>query len=278
MTLSKLTASSLALMLILLASGCKPNYPRCKSDAQCAAHNEVCVNGQCQECKDDTTCLTKYPNEIRSCVSGRCEMAPECHITADCTAKGADLICRNNRCVPQCTDDVECGPGQSCVSHKCVSSCTNDASCPTGFMCLDGHCATEAEALAAGHHSCRPTKAGDVVALETVFFEFNQYDLTPETRGQLEQAAHCLKQAAAPLKVTLEGHCDDRGTQEYNLALGQRRSQAVEKYLRTLGVETVGLEASSKGKNEPLCSDSTEACYARNRRVEFVQRPGSSLR
>lgn len=268
----------LTLLTCLLATGCKPNYPRCKSDAQCAAHGEVCVNGQCQECKDDSACLTKYPHEMRSCVEGRCEMAPECHVTTDCLAKGADLICRNNHCVPQCTGDVECGPGQSCVSHKCVAACTSDQSCPEGFLCLDGHCTSEAEAQSAGHHSCRPTRPGDVVALDTIFFGFDQYDLTQESRGLLEQAAHCLKQVPSPLKVVLEGHCDDRGTQEYNLALGQRRSQAVEKYLRTLGVETVSLEASSKGKNEQVCSDTTDACFARNRRVEFVQRPGASLR
>lgn len=265
-------------MTALLLSACKVHYPQCKSDAQCAAHNEVCINGQCQECKEDAACLAKYPNEIRSCVTGRCELAPECHVTPDCLAKGADLICRNNRCVPQCTEDAECGAGQTCISHKCVAACLNDAGCPSGYLCMDGHCETEADAAANGHHSCRPVKAGDAVALDTVFFEFNQYDLTAETRSVLEQAALCLKQAPGGLKVLLEGHCDDRGTQEYNLALGQRRGQAVEKYLRTLGIDATALEASSKGKNEPVCSDGTEACFSRNRRVEFVQRPGQSQR
>jgi peptidoglycan-associated lipoprotein len=278
MTPSKRFACMVTSMMLLLVGACKPHYPHCKSDAQCASHNETCINGQCQECKDDSACLAKYPGEIRACVEGRCEAAPECHVTSDCMTKGADLICRNNRCVPQCTQDAECGVGQSCVSHKCVTACTADAGCPQGYLCVDGHCESEAEAAQAGLHSCRPVKAGDVVALDTVYFDFNQYDLTPQTRQLLAQAAHCLKQAPGSLKVVLEGHCDERGTQEYNLALGQRRSQAVEKYLRTLGVESVGLEASSKGKNEPVCSDGTEACYARNRRVQFVQRPGSSLR
>ena len=271
----KNVALLLAGLMLVAMPACKPKYPHCKSDAQCAAHAEVCVNGQCQECKDDSACLAKYPGEIRSCVEGRCEMAPECHVTADCQQKGVDLICRNNRCVPQCTDDAECGAGQSCVSHKCVAACTSDASCPVGYLCVDGHCESEAEAAQAGHHSCRPTKPGDVIALDTVYFDFNQYDLTTESRRALEQNAHCLKQAPSSLKVVImEGHCDERGTQAYNLALGQRRSMAVEKYLRTLGVDAALMEASSKGKNEPVCSDATEACFARNRRVDFVQRAG----
>jgi peptidoglycan-associated lipoprotein len=264
----------LAALLVVAASGCKPHYPHCKNDAQCMEHGEVCVNGQCQECKDASTCLQKYPNEIRACVEGRCEMPPECHVTADCLVRGADLMCRNNRCVPQCESDAECGASQACVSHKCVTACKSDAGCPVGNVCVDGHCETEAEALRDGHHSCRPTKVGDVVALDTVVFAFNQYDLSAETRATLEQAALCLKQGPSSLRVVLEGHCDDRGTQEYNLALGERRSQAVEKYLRTLGIDASRLDVVSKGENEPVCTEANESCYARNRRVEFVQRPG----
>lgn len=268
-------AVALLALVAAIAPGCAPKYPHCKTDGQCLEHGEVCVNGQCQECKDASSCLTKYPHEIRACVEGRCELTPECHVTADCAARGADLTCRNNRCVPECTADAECGPAQSCISHKCVAACTSDATCPVGSLCVDGHCESEAAAAALGHLSCRPTRPGDVVALETVHFEFNQYDLTPATRTALAQAAHCIKQAEPSLKISLEGHCDDRGTQEYNLALGQRRGQAVERYLASLGIGGARLDVVSKGENEPVCSQSSEDCYAQNRRVEFVQHSGN---
>jgi peptidoglycan-associated lipoprotein len=104
-----------------------------------------------------------------------------------------------------------------------------------------------------------------------VQFEFNKYDLTSEARDQLNKAVECIKQAPRGFKLTVEGHCDDRGTQEYNLALGEKRAATVAKYLKTLGIDKKKLTPRSKGENEPLCTDQTEECWARNRRVQFLQ-------
>jgi peptidoglycan-associated lipoprotein len=112
--------------------------------------------------------------------------------------------------------------------------------------------------------------AGEVVAMPTVQFEFDQYELTGETRQSLDNAAACLKQAPQ-VQVVVEGHADDRGTQEYNLALGEKRANAVKSYLKNLGIGNDRLRTRSKGENEPVCHDGSEGCWAQNRRVQFFQ-------
>lgn len=105
--------------------------------------------------------------------------------------------------------------------------------------------------------------------LSTVHFEFNEYGLTESTREALDIYAECL-QARPELVMIVEGHCDERGTQEFNLALGNHRAHAVYRYLATLGIEEDRLRPVSKGKNIQLCYDSSESCWAKNRRVGFV--------
>jgi peptidoglycan-associated lipoprotein len=75
--------------------------------------------------------------------------------------------------------------------------------------------------------------------------------------------------ANASARVTIEGHCDERGTNEYNLALGNRRAAAALSYLKTLGVDESRFETISYGKEKPLCTDSKESCWSQNRRAEF---------
>jgi len=72
------------------------------------------------------------------------------------------------------------------------------------------------------------------------------------------------------IKVQIEGHCDERGTNEYNLALGQRRADAVKRYLIALGVPTGRLSTISYGEERPVCTQPDESCYARNRRAQFA--------
>ena len=272
-SLRPLRAGLQFLLLVLLAAdlgACKAKYPRCDGDADCAVHNEICVQGQCQECATATQCESKYPGEKRVCNNGRCDRASECATDAQCKTDGRDLVCRHGVCVPECTRDGECPAGRKCVSQRCAASCAADVDCPSDGVCVDGVCTDAATAERLGHHSCRPTRAGDVVALPSVQFSFNQSDLDADAKAALEHTAACLRQAPT-LKVIVEGHCDDRGTQEYNLALGERRGQSVLKYLGSLGANAERLEVVSKGENEPLCSEATDACFAQNRRVQFIQ-------
>jgi peptidoglycan-associated lipoprotein len=105
--------------------------------------------------------------------------------------------------------------------------------------------------------------------LADVHFDFDSAALTEEARRQIEQHALWL-QNHRDVRVTLEGHCDERGTVEYNLALGEQRARAVRDYLVSLGVAADRLRTVSYGKERPLDPASNEAAWAKNRRVHFT--------
>ena len=105
--------------------------------------------------------------------------------------------------------------------------------------------------------------------LADVYFDLDQYGVRDDARPMLQKNADYLKRWPS-LRITVEGHCDERGTAEYNLALGERRSTAVKGYLVSLGVPESSITVISKGKETPFCSDSNEACWQQNRRGHFV--------
>jgi peptidoglycan-associated lipoprotein len=98
-----------------------------------------------------------------------------------------------------------------------------------------------------------------------VGFDFDKYDLTPAAQAILKGQAAWLNQYPART-VTVEGHCDERGTREYNLGLGDRRANSVKQFLVAQGVNAGRVKTISYGKERPLCVASDDACYARNRR------------
>lgn len=102
-----------------------------------------------------------------------------------------------------------------------------------------------------------------------VYFEFDQSDLSEETRSALQRNAQFLKQHP-DFQLTVEGHCDERGTNEYNLALGDRRANTVKSYLGTLGIDGSRLRTISYGEERPVCTESDELCWAQNRRAYMV--------
>lgn len=99
-----------------------------------------------------------------------------------------------------------------------------------------------------------------------VYFDFDQYSLTAESRAVL--LAHADKLKGASVAVRLEGHADERGSREYNLALGEKRANAVRDFLVTQGVNGSSLEVVSFGEEQPVATGSDEASWAQNRRVE----------
>src|SRR5207253_1415345 len=103
----------------------------------------------------------------------------------------------------------------------------------------------------------------------TVHSEFDKYDVTAADQGILRGQAQWLNQYPART-ITVEGHCDERGTREYNLGLGDRRANAVKTYLTSLGVNASRIKTISYGKERPLCVNSAEDCWARNRRGTSV--------
>ena len=100
---------------------------------------------------------------------------------------------------------------------------------------------------------------------DTVHFEFDQYNVQEGDKTILGRQAAWLAKYPA-VRVTVEGHADERGTREYNLALGARRANAVKEYLVSQGVSTARVETVSYGKERPICTQSDEACWAQNRR------------
>jgi peptidoglycan-associated lipoprotein len=125
---------------------------------------------------------------------------------------------------------------------------------------------TEGSSLDRYKRGLGPEEGG---VLKDVHFAYDSYELDGEARDVLAANAEWLKDNSRA-RTEIEGHCDERGTVEYNLALGARRAKAVKDYLTTLGISGDRLSTISYGEELPLCRDQSESCYARNRRVHFV--------
>jgi len=228
---------AVAVSTITLA-GCPkpPQNGECKTSEDCkdqTGYGKVCVQGQCQECAGDTDCK-------------------------------AGFVCRANKCQPrpECEGPADCAAGKTCQDGRCVSSwtpgtCDADHACPADQDCMGGRCVTRAKPVEPVVDAC--------ANLPGVYFGFDEASLTAEARASLEKSAQCLKTAA---KVTIEGNCDERGTAEYNMHLGQRRAEAVKKYLTGLGIAPKSISTVSYGKEKPVCSESNEGCWQRNRRAD----------
>ncbi|MBT4889088.1 MAG: peptidoglycan-associated lipoprotein Pal [Rhodospirillales bacterium] len=106
---------------------------------------------------------------------------------------------------------------------------------------------------------------------DRVYFDYDRFDLNDISRATLEKQAAWMKQNSGVM-VTLEGHCDERGTREYNLALGARRANSAKDYLVSLGVSASRINVSSYGEERPVAMGSNDAAYAQNRRAETVVR------
>ena len=137
-----------------------------------------------------------------------------------------------------------------------TNSCSRDVECAAGQICVDGRCADISSNLSA----CTSVR---------VHFAFNQSDIDSADRDGLERAARCMK-ADRALHIAVAGNADERGTEEYNMALGDRRAHAVQDYLRSLGASDEQMQTVSYGKEHPLCSDHDEACWAQNRRADLM--------
>ena len=221
-----------AAMTAVVLTGCPPTYPKCDSDAQCTEKGEVCVQGQCQECAADSNCKPGF-------------------------------VCDANKCVPkpECTDKNPCKAGSKCKQGKCAvevakdGTCTTNEDCPSGEECKTGKCATKATTATVG---CN---------VEPVRFDFNESKLGAEGQAALATLAECIKKNGWKLRV--EGHADERGTEEFNLQLSNRRAASVKRYLTDLGVADAALETVGYGENKPAVQGSNDAAWAANRRVEF---------
>lgn len=230
----KVTEWALGLVLAVGFVGCTPTYPKCENDDHCKEKGEFCVQGMCRECAVDANCKDGF-------------------------------VCDANKCVPRpaCASDADCKNGGKCQGGRCASpsvskGCSAKSDCGQGEDCVAGKCAA---AVSSASESCE---------FEPVRFDFNEVRLSSEAQDRLSKLVDCIKKQK--LKVTLEGHADERGTEEYNLQLSNRRAASVKRYLVDLGAAGTDLDTLGYGENRPVDPSSTEAAWAKNRRVELIKK------
>jgi peptidoglycan-associated lipoprotein len=105
--------------------------------------------------------------------------------------------------------------------------------------------------------------------LDPIFFGYDEAEVLPEARTILQRNADWMRMWPST-SIRIEGHCDERGTNEYNLGLGDERSSAARDYLVSLGISANRITTVSRGEESPFCVDSHEGCWSRNRRGHFV--------
>jgi peptidoglycan-associated lipoprotein len=138
-----------------------------------------------------------------------------------------------------------------------ATRCTTDADCASSELCVASTCRAITPELA----ECTAAVA---------HFSFDESTLRDADLPLLQRAARCLSRATG-LRVTVEGHADERGTTMYNVALGNRRAAAVERYLVSLGASSTQIETASYGEERPVCFDHDESCWAQNRRARLAR-------
>ncbi len=252
----------MAAVLGALQFSCTSNYPKCDKDTDCRGNeankdrSDYCINGQCQQCR---------PGQAgdcgpgKACSNGRCDaIAGYCDGDHPCPA---GQPCVNNRCTT-CKSDGDCNGGK-CNAGKCETEtrtrCKGNDDCAESEDCIKGYCVP-------ANRSATPTQSVGC-QLGKIFFDFNESVLSAEATSIIDQNADCIKRAAR--SVTLTGRTDQRGTQEYNLALSERRAQSVRERLVRLGV-TQSMTTLPRGELDATGTDETG--WARDRNVEFQWR------
>jgi len=143
-----------------------------------------------------------------------------------------------------------------------------DAKAAASKAAADKAAAEEAARKAAEAEKAAAFKKAAEAALVTIHFDYDKSEIKEKDRAILQGIADFMK-AFPAAKVEVEGHCDERGTNEYNLALGNKRAAAALAYLKTLGIDEARFTTISFGKEKPLCTEAKEACWSQNRRGEF---------
>jgi len=181
-----------------------------------------------------------------ACQANECVRKPNCcKSDVDCP----EGRCDSGVCAPECTVNSDCPDGLRCKKGRCTTEtgCTSDAQCPNGLKCKDGECTTACE-------------------VQVIYFDFDEYAVRLDQEANVQANAACLK-ASPQTVVTVEGHTDERGADEYNLTLGERRARSVASQYTLLGVKGVG-RVVSFGEEKPACAGESEACWRKNRRAE----------
>lgn len=238
--------AALALVLGFAATSCgdSSKKPGCKSDKDCK-NPLVCAVNTCVQCTTDAQCTGGQKCQANACVA-----APECTSDETCPA---GQVCQAGKC-KACAADNECGPGGRCEAGACKKkTCAKDTDCADDEDCTGGICIKAGAA----------NNDGATCTLATVYFGFDDSSVQASERDRLAGNVACVEKTKGK-NVYLIGHTDTSGTEEYNIALSERRAQAVADYMSRLGSDPARLQVVPKGETEP-----TGLGDDRDRRVEF---------
>ena len=261
--LSRLFLITFFLSITALVVGCNgPTYPMCENDEHCASEDQgagFCVNGSCAQCRDDSHCKGMGG---MVCDSGRCERrAGLCFDDGEC-APGQR--CRDGACGPMCVADSECGDGEQCVGQRCEvaeNTCARDADCQASDRCEDRKCVADTR--------CQ--------GMRKIYFDFDEHALRADQKENIRYNAElwgqCVDRTGSGRQLRLTGHCDERGTEENNMLLGEKRARTVRKLLARFGVVDQKMDIESRGEYAPEFPDArSEFEHQQNRRVECAFR------
>ncbi len=218
--------------------------PGCKVDKDCKSP-QVCAASKCVECTTDDQCTKGKHCSANACVAkAQCEHDDQC---------AAGQVCQAGAC-KACAADAECGPGGACQAGSCQrpKKCATDSQCADDEDCKEGIC-----------HKASATITDGVCPLSTVYFSFDSASIEASERDRLDANNTCIAKTKGKA-VFLVGHTDTSGTEEYNIALSERRAQAAADYLARLGTDPARLQVVPKGETEPSALGDDK-----DRRVEF---------
>jgi len=196
-----------------------------------------------------TACATEKPRPVY----------PACEADADCRLDRDRMLerCLNGSC-QECVSDSDCDNGARCLGLICVPQRVNEATAEP----VDATARATAQAIPAA------ATAPQCDADRSVFFDFDDHTIRPDQEPAIEANGECLMMTH-PDRIDFEGHADNRGTLEYNLALGVERAFSVASWVSSRFPSLARhLTTHSWGETKPVCSGHGEECYAKNRRVE----------
>jgi peptidoglycan-associated lipoprotein len=153
-----------------------------------------------------------------------------------------------------------------------AAGCDSGPSAPKGQALQGSEPVATAAATEASTPTPQPSQFEAVADLKNVHFDLDQSKIRPGDTPLLTENARWLR-SRKEMVVQVDGHADERGSDDYNARLGQRRADAVRKYLIAQGIEADRIMTMSQGEQSPICSEHTEACWAKNRRAEFQVKP-----
>lgn len=241
----------------LMFTACGPKYPACDKDEHCKEHGEFCVNKLCVECAMDNHCAGK--GACMTCGANNACVKPAGFAGDCCTADGD---CQQGKCYKsgglagicaQCAAEGDCGAAFKCVGGNCVpkGECGDGMpACPAGKACVNNMCVVQ---------ECQ---------LAPIYFDFDESAIRADARGTLDANYACMKEKGKAVQV--EGHCDERGSNKYNMALGDKRANATRDYLVSLGIDASRITTISYGEERPFVEGQDESAWSQNRRGHFV--------